>query len=220
MSKIVQLKDRNDNNIFPISQVTNYSMPGWFCWVLSNKTVAFNNAVQTVISPMLNKYTFTPMNHGTGWTITGENVKNIKAIRYILSWTKTNTGEIYRNYRFPVNTYVRIFTHFGDGSIITNQSIDNDRYLCPGGLAASTAALGSTVEMDLNFLPGRTVIGTGKVSWTGELRSTTFTFDQTRPSEDAINLPYLSSGQNVAEWQYYYFMIEILEDQATNPSLT
>lgn len=219
MSKIVQLKDRNDNNIFPISQVTNYSMPGWFVWTLSDKNAALNDTVQTVISPMLNKYTFTPKNNGTGWTITGDNVKNIKAIRYILNWQKTGTGEIYRNYRFSVNTYVRLFTYFGDGQIDTNLSVDDERYLYPRGRTGTTAAMGSSIEMDMNFLPGRCVIGAGKVAWAGELRSATFTFDQTRSSEDEIILPYLSSGQNIEDYQYYHFMIEILEDKATDPTL-
>lgn len=218
MSKIVQLKDRNNNNIFPISQATNYSMPGWFCWVLSDKTAAYNDTVQTVISPMLNKYKLTPKNHGTGWAITGDNVKNIRAIRYILNWQKSG-GEIYRNYRFPWMIYYRLFTYFGDGQVNTNLNGDNDRYLYPRGLEASTTNFSSSIEMDLNFA-GTAICGTGKVSWAGELRSATFTFDGTRSSVDQIDLPYLSSGQNVTGWSYYHFMIEILEDQATNPSLT
>lgn len=220
MSKIVQLKDKDQNKIFPVGQAANYSVPGWFCWVLNDKTAAFNNTAQTVISPMLNKYTFTPSNHGTGWKITGDNVKNIKAIRYILNWQKTASGEIYRNYRFPVNTYVRLFTYFGDGEINTNTSIDDDRYLYLRGRTGSTAALASSIEMDMTFLKDRTVIGSGKVSWAGELRSATFTFDQTRPSEDEINLPYLSSGQNIEGYQYYHFMIEILEEESTNPTVS
>lgn len=212
MSKIVQLEDKDKNKIYPVSQPANYSIPGWFCWVLKNKTQALNNTVQTVVSPLGNTYTFTPKNHGTGWTITGDNVKNIKAIRYILNWQKTGSGEIYRNYRFPADVYMRLFTCFSDGTIYSNNSWSGDRYLYPGGLSASTAALSSSLEMDMNFISPTKIIGAGKVSWAGELRSATFTFDANRTSVNEIVLPYLSSGQNLVDYQYYHFMIEILEE--------
>lgn len=213
--KIVQLQDKNGNNIYPVSQVVKTS-PGWFSYTYSDKTKAFNDTTFTITSPLGYQYTFAPYNHSTGFVISGDNVQNVLAIKVYQAF-RYNTGtdrckDI--GMRDCSNIDSRYMTLFTNGTISSNNSVGGSWVFPREYDTGSPRAISLVYELDYNKY-NLTGFGKCRYAMMGQLDAGYTNLQITRNSRDRIGTLYLSYGANITSYQDYYFHIDILESAPT-----
>lgn len=108
--RIVQLLDKDDNNIYPYAVALNEEPTEWFVVTLDPSNSDNTTGVATTItSKNGNTYEFYPVNGGTGWLIKDPNEK-ILSIR-VRSWTVlAQSKEISFGFQGTVGSRVYIYT--------------------------------------------------------------------------------------------------------------